>query len=195
MMRSPVFRSFVFRLALALAALFALVSAVSVLSVYFGVFMHLRNAVDTELFGDLQEFSQSIAIYNYDVDALQSVFTEETKEEGPDNKFCRIVSDTNEILASSDMSLWPHSQLSGISIPGQKGGGPVLKTIRLAENRKARVISGQVGPGKFLQIGIVLDKDKEFLSEIRRVAAVILTGMLFSAHLLAGEWHDEQWLV
>ena len=185
MRSSTVIRSFAFKLTLTLAALFGLASAVSVLLVYFGVFMHLRSTVDAELSGDLQEFSHNMAITNYDVDALRSVFADETKEEGPDRKFCRIVSGLDEVIASSDTSSWPHPQLSSVSIVGQTGGETILTTIERDGNRRARVISGPVGAGRFLQIGMALDKDEEFLSDLRRMAAVILVGMLFLGTLIA----------
>ncbi len=172
------FRSFAFRLALAFAVLFGLGSAVTLLLMYGGIYMHLRNEIDAELQGDLQEFSQKLAIYNYDNDALRDIFIQETKEEGADRKFYRLVSEDSRILASSDTSSWPEEALAQSISSARHGGENSPETIQREKDRKARIISGRIGEGKFLQIGIALDQDEQFLSGFRHLAGIILVGML-----------------
>lgn len=177
-MHRNIFRSFAFRLTLSLALMIGVVSAVGVSLIYLGVFMHLRNVVDVDLQTDLEEFSQNIAIYGHDTEALNDRFVREAKEDGTDVKFLRLVTVSGEVLATSDMASWIPPESPQAFERDLDARGDFLRTIRRGDNRKARIVNGQIGGENFLQIGIALDNDEEFLADFRRIAVFVLLGML-----------------
>ena len=173
-----IFRSFAFRLTLSLAILIGVISTAGVTLIYVGVFLHLRNVVDADLASDVQEFSRSIAIYGHDPNTLNETFVKEAEEDGTDMKFLRLISTSGNVIAESDMSSWTSGtshQARGVGSVALENG---LETIQLADERKARVITGLVGAQNFLQIGIALDNDEEFLADFRSITALVLCGML-----------------
>ena len=174
MIRRTVFRTIAFKLTLSLAILFGTVSAAGMVSIYLGVARHLNNMVDADLRSDLQQHFEEMATYHYDAETLQRKYVKESKEDGPDTMFIRVISATNDVLASSDMETWKNAA----DAVHPEVGDTTLATIERAGNRKARIITGPIGDGRFLQIGIMLDKNVEFLTYFRYVVAVVLLGML-----------------
>ena len=116
--RFPFFQTLSARLALSLTILFGIVSTAGIIATYEGIFLHLQNMTDEELISDAETFLQQIAIYGIDVDTLNQIFAIETEEEGPANKFMRIVTADGKNLASSDMSSWNDVELNTLCFPG-----------------------------------------------------------------------------
>lgn len=176
-LRKRLFRSVASRLTLFYAVLFGLVSCTGVLLIYLTIMMHLRSTIDAELLDEMHELSYYVT--HSDLKTVHRTFLLEAEAENPGSLFCRLISSSGEVLASSDMSAWPPAQLAAVWPSEPDGRRIVFKTIPLKdERRKARIISAEVIRGRILQIGIALDKDEQFLAEFRYTAAAILTGML-----------------
>ncbi len=165
------FRSLVARLTFTYSLLFSVVCCAGVILMYWLTVAHLGFERNRELIAEKEELVYFIE--NESIETIQHAFEREAADEGSNNSFFRLVSQSGELLASAGMSTWATEELtaSRLAEPANKTGQP--RTISLRDSdREICFLSAEVAPGRFLQIGMATDIDEPFLSAFRYTATV-----------------------
>lgn len=166
-----------FRLTVFYGLLFGFFSCAGMILVYFAVVDQLQSEIDKELIDTKIKLSYYVA--NEDIETIKDEFIRDAEAVGTNSVVCRLLSTDGEILVSSDTMGWSSGPLDPIPFPKAKDSNGLIKTQTWGrDQRKTRTLSVEVVPGKILQIGIALDKNRPFLMAFRNVSALIWLVML-----------------
>lgn len=144
---------------------------------YFLIASVIRDRIDQDLLSDKTEFSSLLV---YGMDTVKTEIGIETKSEGANKIFFRILTITGEELATSDMSSWGNIGISRVALKRLNNGVKyVFETVETPGHRyKTRILYSVIGPGIILQVGKSLRDDERFMETFREIfvtAMAILT--------------------
>ena len=178
--------SLLFRLTILYTLAFTLLATISFAVFYYRIYAVTMERMDEELLEEIEYYTQYLAESGLSV--LKERLSEETDAEDPEEEFYRLMDFKGNILITSDMSAWgPVDKTDVIAALESDEAEPVLQTITLEDDVKARVIAAAVGPDIILQIGESLEEADEYL-EIFRSLFILLTCILLIASAFIG-WY------
>lgn len=177
-------RSLTFRLTLWYALIFAL----SLLSMLFVVYVMLSQRMETRidelLLSDALEFRGLYRLHG--IDKIEAEFAREAEVAGTDQVFFRLLSREGRQLRASDLHAWdevPVTQsILGHLVPDQ----PAFETVRVpGQPHHVRVVYLTMAEDQnVIQVGYLRRDDERLLEEYRQIsAAVIVVGLLLAASL------------
>ncbi len=179
-----IYRSLTFRLTL----WYAVVFAVSLLSMLLVVYLMLAQRMDTRidelLLSDALEFKHLYRLYG--IDNMEAEFAREAEVAGTDQVFFRLLSRDGRQLRASDLHAWKEVPVTQSILDHLAPDQPAFETMRVpGQPHHVRVVYYiTVEDRNVLQVGYLRRDDERFLEEYRHIsAAVILAGLFLAASL------------
>jgi heavy metal sensor kinase len=175
-------------LAFRLTLMYATVFAVSSFGAFFIFYIMITNVIqertDQILLNDLAELS-SILLIKGD-DSFRSEMQIEAEADGVEKIFLRLLDATGREISASNMSFWKGVYINRSALKRIMGGeNHILETVSVpGRPYKARILYGNVGPGKLLQIGMSLEDDTRFLAAFKEVFVPVMVLIMFLSALI-----------
>jgi len=171
-----------FRLTFLYMAIFVISFFLAFLGIYFLIVSTIHERVDQELLSDKTEFASLLV---YGLDTIKDEIKIETKSEGANKIFFRILTFTGEELAVSNLTSWGNVEIDKTALTRLKSGtNYVFRTIKILKHlqHKARILYSIIGPDKILQVGRSLKDDECLLESFRELfGTTIIILSAFSA--------------
>lgn len=176
-------RSIALRLTLFYALFFGIVTSGGGALLYHLVRSHIIEEIDQDLLRQQQEVANLIA--SRDSKALRAELSSGSGEGGREDYFVRILDGQGREEMASDLRAW-RVRLPAIPEGGLAPGETLYLTMDLPDaRRQARVLTGAVGTGRYVQVGLSLGDSMAFLRHFEHYGLLILFFML-SLGTLAG---------
>lgn len=179
-----IYRSLTFRLTL----WYAVVFAVSLLSMLLVVYLMLAQRMDTRidelLLSDALEFKHLYRLYG--MNNMEAEFAREAEVAGTDQVFFRLLSRDGKQLRASDLHAWKEVPVTQSILDHLAPDQPAFETMRVpGQPHHVRVVYYITAEDQnVLQVGYLRRDDERFLEEYRHIsAAVILAGLFLAASL------------
>lgn len=170
-------RSIALRLTLFYVLFFALVTLAGGTLLYNLVRHHVLSELDDDIARQKDEFVQLIR-YG-DLGEVHDAFDAYEKASGKDDCFVRLIDRQGRVLAASNMSDWPDMPLPAEQLAEAADGRLAYATMNLPDpRRQARLLSVEIKPTGYLQLGVSLDESDMLFEHFRRFGLVILVVML-----------------
>ena len=162
--KSNVFSTVKFRIAIMCSASFAILSLAVFVLTYLSIASSLQHRIDADLQKSVKECE--IIYRTKGIRALADQFVLESVLQGTKDVFFRLLSPHQEVLASSNLDAWG-SVKEKTSLAERPHEGLVLTTIGLSEHQnKVRVASSNIGEGNILQIGYSLGNKEKVMTNV-----------------------------
>lgn len=179
-----IYRSLTFRLTL----WYAVVFAVSLLSMLLVVYLMLAQRMDTRidelLLSDALEFKHLYRLYG--MDNMEAEFAREAEVAGTDQVFFRLLSRDGSQLRASDLHAWEKVPVTQSILDHLAPDQPAFETVGVpGQPHHVRVVYLIAAEDlNVLQVGYLRRDDERFLEEYRHIsAAVILAGLFLAVSL------------
>ncbi|CAE6770428.1 sensor histidine kinase [Nitrospira defluvii] len=179
-----IYRSLTFRLTL----WYAVVFAVSLLSMLLVVYLMLAQRMDTRidelLLSDALEFKHLYRLYG--IENMEAEFAREAEVAGTDQVFFRLLSRNGSQLRASDLHAWKEVPVTQSILDHLAPDQPAFETVRVpGQPHHVRVVYFLAAEDQnVLQVGYLRRDDERFLEEYRHISvAVILAGIFLAASL------------
>jgi signal transduction histidine kinase len=131
------------------------------------------HRVDQELIKETEDLSAKLS--KAGIAHANAVIAEEAKEEDENAIFIRVISLDGEILASTNMSSWGNIDTTQNRLNAEEIQSKyVFQTLSfIGQEHKARVISAVIGPKIFLQYGMKLVEEEQYLRVFRNLFCIL----------------------
>jgi signal transduction histidine kinase len=169
----------VFRLNILYAGIFALLSFLVFLIIYYRVQSVTMERLALELVQKVKAYSGLMA--EEGLAGVKAKITETAEKENPNEEFYRLLDSNGEILATTDMSSWGSIDTHDTVLRLQAGDAHyVFQTLNVPEHSyKARMLSAFISPGVVLQIGETLEEEEGYLTIFWNLLGFLLMALLF----------------
>ena len=170
-----------FRLTLWYATVFTVSSFAAFFIFYVIISSTIQKQRDQELLSDLAEFASIHKLKGED--SIRSEMEIEAKSDGVHKVFFRLLGTKGEEIGASSMLFWKDVGVGRAALSRITGENRVFETLSLpGRPYKVRIIYGDIGGGKIMQIGQSLEDDARFLETFQEVfgTSMVLI-MVFSA--------------
>ena len=153
-------------LAFRLTFMYAFIFTISFFGVFLGLYLIIASTIqgrtDQELLNELAELRSIYALKGEG--SFKVELDIEAESDGVGKVFFRLLSPDASELVSSNMSTWRDAGVSRVALKRLAGGaGHLFETLSLQGHPgKARILYGNLGPERILQIGQLLEDDERF---------------------------------
>lgn len=181
---SNIHRSLTFRLTLWYAVIFALSLLSILLAVYLMLSQRMETRIDALLLSDALEFRDLYRLHG--IDTIESEFAREAEIDGTDKVFFRLLSQDGHQLKASDLHAWKQLPATQSILAHLTFDQPAFETVTIpGQPHQVRVIYLHIAEDQnVLQVGYLQRDDERFLEEYRHVSAVaVFAGLLLAASL------------
>ncbi len=180
-------RSVAFKLALFYALFFGLASAGAGTLLYQLVRAHIVGEIEQDIGRHTLELRRTLT--DEGLGALAHAMTATVEARGTDDYVVRLVGPDGAPVLTSDVANWPNLPPP----PRDRAGGTEsFTTVDLADGRsRARLLTVEAGPGRYLQVGTSLGGGEAFLEHLERYGLAVIATML-SLGSLVGWWLARQ---
>ena len=164
--------------------LFSVSSFVTIVVFYILITSITHKSQNQDLLAELAEFSALLV--EKGMDELKSAIIQETRTEGVDKVFIRVLSLKGNPLVSSDVSSWKSIDVSKTALNRiNSDSNHVFETLPMPGSRtKARILYGMLGHDNILQIGKRLEDEERFAKTFWRVCGPMMAGLMTFAALI-----------
>ncbi|MEO5954073.1 MAG: ATP-binding protein [Nitrospiraceae bacterium] len=179
-----IYRSLTFRLTLWYAVIFAVSLMSMLLVVYLMLAQRMDTRIDELLLSDALEFKHLYRLYG--MENMEAEFVREAEVAGTDQVFFRLLSRDGSQLRASDLHAWKEVPVTQSILDHLAPDQPAFETMRVpGQPHHVRVVYFIAAEDQnVLQVGYLRRDDERFLEEYRHIsAAVILAGLFLAASL------------
>jgi heavy metal sensor kinase len=164
------------------AGIFTISSIILFAIIYLSISTVLLDWTDDALIENIDEMS---AMYKEEgLGELEAEIRREIEVHGKHKVFYRLYRPNGDAVSISNIPDWPGLQLENDIIGHINSNKPVIKTISIADQKKARIAYGVIGHDLLLQTGFSLEEDNVFLEALEKVYTVSLPILMFIAGFL-----------
>jgi heavy metal sensor kinase len=174
-------RTLAFRLTIWYAGIFTACSVLAFFIFYLQIAAILRERTDEELLDDLKDFAALLDARG--VEAVKQTMVLEAKQDGVKEIFYRLLTPDGRQTASSDLFFWGELPVNRFAMRQVTAGAkPAFETLTIdGRQHKARAVYGTIAPDTFLQIGMSLEDNDEFLAKLREIFGITVAGVMMLA--------------
>ncbi|MEP7152683.1 MAG: ATP-binding protein [Nitrospira sp.] len=179
-----ILRSLTFRLTFWYAVVFAVSLLSMLLVVYLMLSQRMETRIDELLLSDALEFKHLYRLYG--IDQIEAEFAREAEVAGTDQVFFRLLSRDGNQLRASDLHAWKVIPVTRWILDRLAPDQPAFETVKIPDQpHHVRVVYFIPAEDQnILQIGYLRRDDERLLEEYRHISAVvILVGLFLAASL------------
>lgn len=174
---NSIFETVAFRLALRYALVLSALSVAAFGLVYILVASSLAQRLDEGLISNTREFSE---LYEQQgLESLRAEFDREGVSGGVQRMYFRILSDSGEVLGSSDLSHWAGLNRSEEELANSLPEQEILRTVQVSGRRdKIRTAYRKTTDGSIIEVGHTLRDNAVLMERYREAFGWGLAGVL-----------------